>query len=200
MSHDLIATFGAALLFTLAATGTPGPNNMLLTASGAQFGLWRSLPFWLGIRIGTTVMLLGVAAGLGDLLARYPTVHLALQVLAACYLLYLAWKISQSQLSNASEQQKPLGVAGAAVFQFINPKIWATSLASVSAFSLPGDSYWPSILLLILAWNLTGSAMNLMWIVFGVGIKQLLHSARRQRWFARTMGGLTAATVLLIFW
>ncbi|WP_115717315.1 LysE family translocator [Gallaecimonas mangrovi] len=200
MTHELIASFGAALVFTLAATGTPGPNNMLLTASGAQFGLKKSLPFWLGIRIGTSAMLLGVAAGLGELLNRYPNVHLVLQVVAAIYLLYLAWKISKATLGKTTAQQQPLGVIGATLFQFLNPKIWATSLASVSAFSLPGDSYWPSILLLVLAWNLTGSLMNMMWIAFGVSISKLLHSARRQQWFARGMGGLTAATVVLIFW
>ncbi|EKE69913.1 LysE family translocator [Gallaecimonas xiamenensis] len=201
MTPELLSTFGAALLFTAAAAGTPGPNNMLLTASGAQFGLWRSLPFWLGIRLGGVLMLLGVAAGMGELLTRYPALHRSLQVASALYLLYLAWRIAQVRFSqDQSQQDQPIGVLGATAFQFVNPKIWATTLASVSAFSLPGSQYWPSIWWLMLAWLVSGSVMNLMWIGFGVGIRRLLHSPRRQRWFAHGMGTLTAATVVLVFW
>ncbi|WKE65102.1 LysE family transporter [Gallaecimonas kandeliae] len=201
MSPEQWGAFSASLIFTLAAAGTPGPNNMLLTASGAQFGLWRTLPFWLGIRLGNAAMLLAIGAGLGELLELYPSLHRALQILSALYLLYLAWRIAQVRLGSASQEQaKPIGVLAAAAFQFVNPKVWATTLASVSAFSLPGPAYWPSLSWLLLAWLLSGSVMNLMWIAFGVGIRHWLNSPRRQFWFAQGMGGLTAATVLLVFW
>ncbi|WP_341503699.1 LysE family translocator [Gallaecimonas sp. GXIMD4217] len=201
MSPELWTAFTAALLFTLTASGTPGPNNMLLTASGAQFGLRATLPFVLGIRLGTTLMLFGVAAGLGELLRLNPALHSAMQWGSACYLLYLGWRIAQARFdSDSSAGGQPLGFLAATGFQFINPKVWATMLASVSAFSQPGDLYWSSIWWLLLAWTLTGTLMNLMWVLFGVGIRQWLHSERRQRWFAHGMGSLTAATVVLVFW
>ncbi len=92
-TEQLVALIG----FVAVMTGTPGPNNLMLMASGANAGFHRSLPHILGIAIGCQVILVCVALGLGQLLTRFPQAVTALRVGGALYLLYLAWQLVRTR-------------------------------------------------------------------------------------------------------
>ena len=111
-------------VFSVASTVTPGPNNVMLTASGSAFGFRRSVPHMLGITVGFPLMLFTVGLGLGEIFTRYTQIHLALKYVGAAYLLYLAWRIAQSGQSNGDEAdgRRPLTFLEAAAFQWVNPE------------------------------------------------------------------------------
>jgi len=112
----------ALVAFAFVASITPGPNNLMLMASGANFGLVRSLPHLFGISIGFVVMVAMVGAGLAQVFATYPSVYRVLQVASVVYLLYLAWKIATAAGPGSAEADgQPLNFLQAALFQWVNP-------------------------------------------------------------------------------
>lgn len=91
-----VNAFLALLVYAFVTSITPGPNNLMLLASGVNFGILRTVPHMLGISIGFLVLLLAVGFGLGAVLTAFPVLHMALKIAGAAYLLYLAWKIGMS--------------------------------------------------------------------------------------------------------
>ncbi len=113
---------------------TPGPNNVMLTASGANFGFRRTVPHILGIVFGFSVVLLAVCAGLDALFTRWPGLQIALRWAGALYLLYLGWRILGSGEAKSGHHPKPLTLIEAAAFQFLNPKAWVMTLTAAALF------------------------------------------------------------------
>src|SRR3954470_718407 len=89
--------FFALLVYAFVTSITPGPNNLMLLASGVNFGFTRTVPHMLGIGIGFLVLLLAVGFGLGAVLTAFPVLHTGLKIAGGIYLLYLAWKIAMSR-------------------------------------------------------------------------------------------------------
>lgn len=121
MSLDV---FLALLLFAFVSSITPGPNNLMLLASGVNFGFLRTIPHMLGIGVGFLILLLAVGLGLGALLTAYPPIQTALKVAGGAYLLYLAWKIAMARtMGNAGATgAKPMTFRQAAVSsRFVSP-------------------------------------------------------------------------------
>jgi len=197
---EAVALLGPAALYMISMTITPGPNNMMLTASGANYGFMRTLPHIFGIMGGCFLLFSAIALGLGLLFERYPVVQLSLQVLGSAYLLYLAWKIATAPPPELSHQGegRPLSFWQAAAFQFANPKAWVMGLALMAGF-LPqtGDTLVNALLLAGFA-ELVALPCIALWAGFGVTIGQWLETPRAWRIFNRTMGGLTAACVYFI--
>ena len=85
--------------YTLVMSITPGPNNVMLTASCANFGFRRTLPQMAGICAGFTVQLVAVCAGLAAVFARWPLIRALLGAVGAAYLVFLGWQILRSSAS-----------------------------------------------------------------------------------------------------
>jgi threonine/homoserine/homoserine lactone efflux protein len=133
---ELVALAGFAFVGSI----TPGPNNALLLASGIRFGFRRTVRHVAGTAVGMSVLIFGVAGGIGVVLLAVPGVELALRLVGSAYLLYLAFRIAGSHGPARAVAARPLGVLGAAAFQFANPKAWLFALSAASAFLPPGWS------------------------------------------------------------
>lgn len=196
----------AMFSFAFVTSVTPGPNNLMLLASGANFGFKRTIPHMLGIGCGMILLLFVTLLGLGEIFTRLPTAQLALKVVGVLYLLWLAWKIASAPVTETSHSTKVEGVNTgqpmrwwqAAAFQFVNPKAWMMALGAVSSFTLTGEQYWLSGLALMTVFFLVNVPSVSLWAGFGVVIQQFLSNARRKRQFNIMMGLLTAATVWMI--
>jgi hypothetical protein len=116
------------LLFVIVGSFTPGPNNMISTASGAAFGFVRTIPQMLGVSIGYPLMLVAFGFGLGEVLRHAPWLHEALRYAGTAFLLYLAWRIANAATMERAEANRPLTLFEAALFQWLNPKAWALAL------------------------------------------------------------------------
>ena len=183
-------------MFIFVSSITPGPNNVMLTASGANFGYQRSVPHMLGITVGAAVMLLLVGAGLGALFAQVPQLYKVLQWVGAAYLIWLAWKIATSgQAGKAEAKPRPFSFLQAAAFQWVNPKAWLMSVGVVAAYTSP-QAYWPSLVVGALVMLVVNYPCISVWTLFGTVIGRWLQSPRAMQWFNWSMAGL----LLLSLW
>jgi threonine/homoserine/homoserine lactone efflux protein len=188
----------AFFVFAVVAAVTPGPSNVLLTATGANVGVQRGLPALLGVCLGMASMMFAVAFGLGSLILDHPGVLTAMKWAGAAFLLWLAWKIATAEGAGVAEDARPIGFVAAAAFQWINPKAWL-ACASAAATYLRADS--GGALAQSVAFAALFAAATLpsgfVWLGFGVGVRRWLASPRALRAFNLTMGALLAASVLL---
>ena len=188
----------AFYLFAFAAAGTPGPSNVMLTATGAIAGLLRGLPCLFGVGLGMGFMMFAVAAGLGGLVLDSPVVLRALNWIGAAFLLWLAWKIATAGRSSPSSEAKPVGFVAAAAFQWINPKSWLVCASAVGTYLNAGagsaidQAMWFGLLFLAAA-----LPTGFVWLAFGAGVQRVLRTDRALRRFNIAMGALLAASVLL---
>ncbi len=195
LTTDLLT---ALVAFAFVSSITPGPNNLMLMASGTNFGFARSIPHMLGVSIGFTLMIVLVGAGLAQVFELYPIAHTVLKYASCAYLLYLAFKIATSappgSKAGAEEKTRPMTFVQAALFQWVNPKAWTMALTAVSAYTLPAN---PFVSLLVVA-SVFG-AINLptvgSWTLMGMQLRRFLSDPLKLRIFNVTMAVVLVATL-----
>jgi threonine/homoserine/homoserine lactone efflux protein len=176
------------MMYCFVMSITPGPNNMLLTASGANFGYRQTLPQILGINVGGFVLTWVSCMGLGNLFAIWPPARAVLGAVGALYLVYLAWKLAGARIGDASAL-RPQSFAEGALFQAINPKSWMKAVTLASVF-MPAGMTTPtaSLVVAVTGW-IIGFPCVSCWALFGVAIRGLLRDVRNQRLFNLLMAG-----------
>lgn len=182
--------------FAFATTWTPGPNNMMLAASGATFGWRATLPHALGVALGFPLMVFLIALGLGEVFQRSPAFRSGLTWLGLAAMLWLAWRVATADAARSGTRARPLRFHEAAAFQWINPKGWAMAIGVAATYVRGAE---PVLEAAIAAgiFMLVGITSSQGWAVFGAGIGRLLGTGLRLRAFNVTMGLLLAASA---FW
>ena len=186
MTYDLLI---ALLGFAFVTSVTPGPNNMMLLASGVNFGFRRTIPHMLGISVGHSFMVLLVGLGLAGVFVAWPLALLALKVVSVAYMLWLAWKIAHANApGSGKEAAQPMTFLQAAAFQWVNPKAWAMALGAVAAY-VPEPSFgaYLTVALVFSAVNLPSVSV---WAGVGQAVRRWLEGPGRLRAFNWTMAGL----------
>lgn len=181
------------MTYCFVMSSTPGPNNMMLTASGANFGYRGSLPQILGINAGGFVQTALTCLGLGALFTAYPLLQTALRIGGALYLLVLAWQLTGGAAGEA-RLARPVSFWQGALFQAVNPKSWLKAVTLASVFMPPGLPAPVGALLVATIGLVIGFPCISMWALFGVAMRGVLTDPRRQRVFNLVMA---AALVLL---
>lgn len=177
---------------------TPGPNNVMLTASGASFGFRRTLPHLFGISAGCATQLLAVCAGLGALFHRWPMLQTVLQWAGAAYLLFLGWKLLASREIRAGHAAQPVSFLQAAAFQFVNPKAWVMSLTAVSLFLPPDLGIVAACVYLITMMVLVNLPCITVWALFGSSLRGLLSKPKWRVAFNGVMAVALVATGVIM--
>jgi threonine/homoserine/homoserine lactone efflux protein len=180
--------------FVFVVSVTPGPNNALLLASGANHGFRRSVPQLLGIAFGCVAMLVAAALGVGEAFRAAPALHDALRVAGGAYLLWLAWCIARSAGDGQGDAQgpgarRPITFLQSALFQWVNPKAWIMTIGAVAAYA-PREASAADIAALAVVMAIVGLPSAAIWAGFGVAIRPLLSDARRLRRFNLAMAAL----------
>ena len=187
------------IIFAVATCITPGPNNIMLTASGANFGFKRSIPHILGIVAGLTFLQVLSAMGLGVLFYQFPQLQLILKIIGSLYLLYLAWKIATiPSLKKSNRKGKPFTFFEAALFQFLNPKALVMSFSAMTTFTIAGQAYLVSAIQVVLVFAIICAPSISFWAGFGVAVGRILDSPKRFRIFNLSLGAVTALSVAVI--
>ncbi|TWI52795.1 threonine/homoserine/homoserine lactone efflux protein [Pseudomonas duriflava] len=188
MTPELLAAF---IMFAFVSSVTPGPNNMMLLASGVNYGFRRTLPHMLGISLGHMLMVILMGLGLGQLFTLYPVLHTGLKLLAALYLSYLAWKIATAVPPTPTEPacSKPFGFFQAAAFQWVNPKAWVMAIGAITTY-LPTQDFYSNLILIALLFALINIPSVSAWTLFGMALRSLLGTPTRLRIFNWTMAAL----------
>ncbi|KPB27671.1 MULTISPECIES: LysE family translocator [Pseudomonas] len=197
LSFDLLLAF---TLFAFVTSITPGPNNMMLLASGVNFGFSRTLPHMLGISVGFFVLVLAVGFGLGSVFKAWPVLYTILRYVGAAYLLYLAWKIATSgpASDNVDSQGKPLSFMSAALFQWVNPKAWIMAIGAISTYT-PMQGYFYNVLVISAVFALINLPSVGVWAGFGSLLRNVLRDPLGLRIFNGVMAALLVASLYPLF-
>lgn len=179
----------ALSLYAFVTSVTPGPNNVMLMASGANFGFARTVPHMLGVGIGFGVMVFLVGVGLMGVFRAIPHSDLALKVLSVVYMLYLAWKIaSASGIDDGPKSSRPMTFLQAAAFQWVNPKAWSMALAAISLYAASQSIGSVAIVAAVfLAVNIPSVSL---WALAGTQVRRLLSNPAHLRLFNIAMAAL----------
>lgn len=193
-------TFDPLYAFVFAGLFSPGPNVILLTASGARFGFRPTIPHVLGVAFGVGIIAGLTGLGIGVLIATSPALEFALKCAAAAWILWMAWKLwSSSGAARSDAKDRPWSFIEAVLFQWVNPKIWAVALAAASGFGL-GLPPLSEALRLATAFSGTNLGVCLFWSFAGSLLAYLLNTGPAWRIFMRAMAvflGVSAAMVFL---
>lgn len=177
--------------FAFASSITPGPNNLMLSASGIAFGLRRTLPHLCGVSLGFTLLLVVCASGIGAVVVALPAVALTLKIVGTLYLLYLAWTLRNALAPRAADTSaRPLKLGEAVLFQFVNPKAWIMALTAVSVFAPDVEPRWLGAALVCVVFALVNLPCICTWTVLGVTLRRRLAIARWRDFFSLSIGVL----------
>ena len=184
--------------YTFVMSITPGPNNVMLTASGANFGFRRTVPHILGIGCGFVAQLLAVCAGLAALFTRWPALQSTLAWVGAGYLLYLGWQMLGHGEAKAREAHHPVTFVQAALFQFLNPKAWVMTVTAATLFLphdlglLPSGAYMAGVM------EGVGVPCMMVWALFGTSLKHFIGAPRGRMTFNVAMALALGATAVMM--
>ena len=189
--------FLALVVFAFVSSVTPGPNNLMLLASGVNFGFRRTVPHMAGIGFGFWLLLMAVGLGLGAMLSAFPALHLALKIAGGAYLLYLAWRVamSRSMSSGVAGQGRPMTFLEAVAFQWVNPKAWVMAVTAMAIYTDPQRPLL-TVVLVAAAFAIVNFPSVSVWAAFGVALRGFLADPVRLKWFNIAMGVLLAATLI----
>ncbi len=197
MNFELILSL---LSFSISMTITPGPNNVMVTASGANFGYRRTLPHIFGIVFGFPAMIVLIGLGLGSLFNTFPAVHHILKYVGAGYLLYLAFKIATfSGFDKKGISNKPFTFWQAVIFQWINPKAWVIAVGAIATFTSVGSNVFFEVLLIAFVFCIVCFPCVSFWTFLGTSIRRLLTTDIYRKVFNMSMAGLLVLSLLPVF-
>lgn len=185
------------LTYCVLMSGSPGPNNLMLIASGAHHGYRRTLPTILGMNTGNAVQTFLTCMGLGAVFAAWPALHAALKIAGCLYMLWLAWRLAGAPALQDRPPQR-LSFAHAALMQAVNPKSWVRAITIASVFlpaqlSLPAGALFVSVVGAVIGFPCVS-----MWALFGTALRRRLSDPRRRRVFNAIMGASLALLALLL--
>jgi threonine/homoserine/homoserine lactone efflux protein len=188
----------AALLplvtFAFVSSVTPGPNNLMLWAAGATFGVRRSVPHVLGTAVGIGAMALAAAAGLAALITAVPELAFVLKVAGSVYLLSLAWQVAGAHALRPGTLAQPLTLVQGALFQVVNVKAWVFALGAMTTFRPTDLPVVAGALLVTIVMMIVVVPSAAVWAVAGGAIGSL--AGRRQRAVSLILAILLALTVI----
>ncbi len=204
MLQHILPLFG----FAIAASMTPGPNNLLLAASGIRFGFCATIPQMVGVHMGYSALLIMVGLGLGAVFEAYPMLQDALRIAGTVYVLYLAWRIFRGWAVPASNdsgapdrtgKDRPIRFIEAFLFQFVNPKGVIMAITVFAAYSIPGAGMATNIALIVGVAAVVNVLSVTTWAGFGAAVQGIAArepAASIIRW---TLALMTVASVATLY-
>jgi len=195
---DLMAHSVALATYTFALSITPGPNNVMLAASGANFGFRRTLPHMFGISAGFAVQALLVCTGLGAAIAQSPQIQHGMAWLGAACIAWMGWRLLRSgaEAADGPEATRPLSALQAALFQYANPKAWVMALTIAAVFMPKAGNFYLAALLMFAILVVVIFPCTAVWAAFGSALRGYLNVPVRRRVFNAVMAGLLGVTAV----
>jgi threonine/homoserine/homoserine lactone efflux protein len=188
MTYSLLT---GLVLFCFVSSITPGPNNLMLMATGANFGAQRAAPHASGIVLGFTFMIVAIGLGVAQLFQSYPLAHQLLGGISVIYLIYLAYKTAtaRTNLDSPEPTGQPITFWQAAAFQWVNPKAWTMALAAVTVYA-PQPVTYKEVIVVATIFGAINLPCISVWLMLGVKMRRFLTTPARLRGFNWTMAGL----------
>ena len=166
-------------VFAVSTLITPGPNNMMVAASGVNFGFARTRAHIVGICVGFSAMTFLVGIGLGSVFRENPLLHSAMRYLGFAFLCWIAWRIAFADIEHGGRRKRPMSFIEAALFQWVNPKAWTMAAGATTTFMTAGGNPYQEATLIAGVFLLFSLPCISMWAKFGAGIGGYLKQNRR---------------------
>ena len=128
-------------LFMFVTSCSPGPNNILASYSGFNFGLVKTIPHMFGVIFGFTSLVIAINFGLINIFKNFPIIQEILKYMGTIFLIYLSYKISFSKASSDNSSKNPIKFIESFFFQFINPKSVIVAVIMVSTYVVSGENF-----------------------------------------------------------
>jgi threonine/homoserine/homoserine lactone efflux protein len=190
----------AVLLFAASSSITPGLNNMMIMASGLNFGIRRSLPHLMGIIIGFPLMFVVAGAGFVSVILAVPELHLLIQVAGVLYLLYFAWLVATADHKSDNASKKTISFWQAVAIQWVNPKAWVMITGAFAAFTKTDADPFLQVLYITSAFFIVGIPTITAWLFCGSLLSRVLQQPKSRRYFNYSMSALLVISIVPIIW
>jgi len=187
------------ILFGIATAFTPGPNNILSSFSGFNFGFKKTIPLMLGVILGWTTMLTIMASGLIIIFQKYIFLQSIIKILGTIFLIYLAYKIAFSSANDSENIKKPVLFFDTFLFQFINPKGVMVAMIAVSTFIDVQNNYLRDATIVIITYFFMAVFSVSSWCLLGKYLRKFATSKNFIRKFNYIMSFLLIVCVIMFY-
>ena len=195
MSSQLISL----ILFGIAASFSPGPNNIMTSYTAFNFGIKKTIPTMLGVIIGWTILVILLQIGSVIIFQKLEITQKVIRFFGSIYLLYMAYKISFSSLKSEKFSPKPVTFLNTFFFQFVNPKSIIIALAAISMFINPKEDFIKDSIILTFIFFLMAIGSQAAWCLMGKYLRKFATSDRFIKNFNYTMSFLLIVCVILFY-
>ena len=187
------------IFFSIAAAFTPGPNNIIGSYSGFNFGIKKSIPLILGVTFGYTILITLTAGGLNVIFNAYPILKTIIKAVGSIFLIYLAYKISFQNQFEKKTIKNPVKFFDTFVFQFINPKGVFAAITSISLFVELGENYiFHSIVAITVSFFCAVTSIT-SWCLLGKFLRRFAENKKFIQRFNYAMSFSLIVCVILIY-
>ena len=199
----MIEYFIPLLILCIVQSGTPGPNNIMLTASGKNFGYVKTIPHMLGVVLGFLSLIIVFGLGLTVIFSKYPIIQFVLRIVGSIYLLYLSYRIYSSVNTEDLSKSKPITFMESSLFQYVNPKGVMMAITTISIYTDHINfkfisSFNEGMIYILIAFTISNIIAVTTWTSVGVFIGQFIKSARGIKIFNALMAFLLVLTIIWI--
>ena len=199
----MIEYFIPLLILCIVQSGTPGPNNIMLTASGKNFGYIKTIPHMLGVVLGFLSLIIVFGLGLTVIFSKYPIIQFILRIVGSIYLLYLSYRIYTSVNTEDLSKSKPITFMESSLFQYVNPKGVMMAITTISIYTDHINfkfisSFNDGMIYILIAFTISNIIAVITWTSVGVFIGQFIKSARGIKIFNALMAFFLVLTIIWI--
>ena len=186
-------------LFWFVTAFTPGPNNIVASYSGFNFGIKKTIPHILGVTLGFTALIISLIVGLINIFKIYPNIQEVLKYLGTLFLLYLAFKISFSSSDNSSNSENPVKFIETFLFQFLNPKGVIVGIIVVSTYIQVDENYVNYSLQVIILALLFSITSITSWTLVGRFLRKFATNEKFIKYFNYAMSVLLILSIFTFY-
>ncbi len=186
-------------LFWFVTAYTPGPNNVVASYSGFNFGIAKTIPHILGVTLGFTSLVLFLTIGLINIFKLFPIIQLIIKYLGTLFLLYLAYKISFSSASNETKKENPVKFIETFLFQYLNPKGVSVAIIVVSTYVELGANYINYATQVVFLAFLFSSTSITLWTFIGKFLRKFATNEKFIKYFNYVMSVLLLLSIITFY-
>ncbi|MDC3087891.1 LysE family translocator [Candidatus Pelagibacter sp.] len=191
--------FLSMALFWIVAAYTPGPNNVVASYSGFNFGIKKTIPHIFGVTLGFTSLVIALTFGLVNIFKLFPIIQIVLKYLGSFFLIYLAYKISFSKSSAEKKSENPISFLGTFIFQFLNPKGVLIGIIIVSTYIEYGDNYLNYATQIVLFAFIISLSSITFWTFVGKYLRKFATNEKFIKYFNYAMSSLLLLSIITFY-
>tara|TARA_B100000989_G_scaffold262237_1_gene213623 strand:- start:750 stop:1340 length:591 start_codon:yes stop_codon:yes gene_type:complete len=186
-------------LFWIVAAYTPGPNNVIASYSGFNFGIKKTLPHIFGVTFGFTFLIFLLVIGLANIFRIFPIIQVSLKYLGSFFLIYLAYKIYFSKIDNENKSENPVKFVDTFLFQFLNPKGVLIGIIIVSTYVDHGEHYLThAVQIIFFAFIISLSSIT-FWTFIGKYLRKFATNEKYIKYFNCVMSLLLILSIITFY-